>query len=541
MDTGQPMRTVIGVTQAGAVRQGEQRELADAVVLVGGGFGADRLAGHPAAGVIGEGRRESIGIDRDERPAVGVIRRDLRHMPQGISDRGEIAAFAQVRIIGRVVGVGGEVDKIGAGAVGGEDLTIRVVTPGLGARGAGGCGSEALAASGVGGGLFDLLAQDADGDTARARGGWDRGTGRSAGDGRSAVAVAVVDEGGEFQGFGKLDGQPPDAVPLGADRTGYGSVAGLYPLCFEVPRQVVGVGRDVAVEVGAGRYVAVGIIGLGTRGRAAARTAGLGGASAPHDALHGSEGVGAGRPQGVGDGGAVGAETEGRALGAAGVFGENGPPLAVVAVGGVSRAVLVGDAGQVVGEAGVLVVIAAAPGIGPRDAGEVVGSVIAELNHATIGLGQCRHPVLCVVGQGQGMAEGIGDRGQASAGIVAQRLRPALCVGDALQLAASIVGFDLIRTADQLPTRRASTSIGLADQLVGNVGVRFVAAADEPKVNELAIDPCGVHVCRGCCGSRRSLWCQPPVIAACPEPPVSEVWMVLRTASCAHETHSIGK
>ena len=89
--------------------------MADAVVLVAGGLIAAGLVGEATAGVVAERGGETIGIDDRQGSTIGVIAGDLGDVAQGVGDRREVAAFAQVGIIRGVVAVGGDIINVGDG------------------------------------------------------------------------------------------------------------------------------------------------------------------------------------------------------------------------------------------------------------------------------------------------------------------------------------------------------------------------------------------------------------------------------------------
>lgn len=263
---GQPVGGVVVVFDPGAVGVADFLKSAPSGVVVGGGVAAHPLALEPAARPVAQRGDDAVGVGHREESAILVIGGVLGDVAEGVLGRGQVAQGMRGRGVA-VVGVGGDV---GAWICFGEDLAKLVIGPFPGAGAAGYCCSNAAGTVFVRRGLLGLAAENANGLGAAV----DAGHG---GRGRGAVdaAVAVVDVGGKFLRFGDLGRQAPVAVPGGADGAGFWLAVHFDSLGFEVAGQVVGVGGLVAVEVGAGGDVAVGVVGLGARRGGAAAAAWL--------------------------------------------------------------------------------------------------------------------------------------------------------------------------------------------------------------------------------------------------------------------------
>ena len=255
-DRGQAVGGVVFEADEAGVGPGELDELADAVVVEAGGLAADAAAGEPAARAVGQGGDQPVGVGRFEEAAVGVVFVVGGEVAEGVGDLPDLAAAAEVAantsfVDGVVVG-GGEVADVGAGAV--FDL-LHDDAGDAGVVGVGGGPGAGLA----GGGVLDGPAGD--------------------------VAAVVVDHRGLAAGFGDLGRQAEAGVPLGEDLA-FGAVGGggvgrkvggtgdagseaFYTGGLQIAGQVPGVAGGVAVEVGAGGDVAVGVVGDG-RGRGTA-------------------------------------------------------------------------------------------------------------------------------------------------------------------------------------------------------------------------------------------------------------------------------
>jgi hypothetical protein len=93
---------VVGGAEAAAVGQGDLGELAGRVVGVAGVFAAGGLAGQAAPGVVAEGGGQTVRVDDGQRPAVRVVGDDFSEVAEGVGDRGEVAALAEVGVVGGI-------------------------------------------------------------------------------------------------------------------------------------------------------------------------------------------------------------------------------------------------------------------------------------------------------------------------------------------------------------------------------------------------------------------------------------------------------
>ena len=231
-----------------------------------------------------------------------------------------------------------------AGTVFGQYLAARVPGGAPGARRADRRGGKALAAGRVGGCVFASRAEYVDRPCSARRVGND-GVRRRAGD----AAVAMVSVGRYLVRAGNLDGNAPEGVPLRRHRSLRGGSGGFGVLRFEVARQVVGVGRDVAVVVRPFGQVAVGVVFVplfGPRNERVRQFREVGRSEQP------LEGVGLVEVDRVGDRRleylALGVVEVGQrvVVNAASVLAAHGLGVGVVGPARVGDGVFIGDAGQ---------------------------------------------------------------------------------------------------------------------------------------------------------------------------------------------------
>ena len=360
LELRQPVRAVVGVLHVAAVGQGDFGELSHPVVVVDRLFPAHRARGEPAPRVIGEGRYDPVRIGDGQWPAVQVVGRDRGDVAERVGDALHVAALAQVRVIGGVVG-GGRRLIVGVGR--GEHLAVAVVGVLPYARRAGQRRGEALLPCRVGRLLHRLRANHAHRVATDQRGG------------RRAVnaTIAVVGAGGGPVGLGDLRRQAPERVPLrrhlahvgAAGECGQHRTAGLRrqdafrPRGFQVARQVVGVTNLLVVEIRARRDIAIRVVGKRRPGDAAGR-AGVGNGRRTDTAVDVDRGVGdrgtERRRQGEGSRGAFVAVVRRAAghigrrvavpVGAAGELGSRRLAITVVGDAEIRRAILIGGTGQ---------------------------------------------------------------------------------------------------------------------------------------------------------------------------------------------------
>ena len=168
----QPMCAVIGVVGLATIGGGDLGELPHPVVGEGGEFATDVATGEPAPWAVSQLGGDAIGVDDRQRSAVAVVGGNAGDVAERIGDAGEVAALAQIGVVIRVIGVGGDVPQ----GIGGAGLaTVGGVSPGPGSGSAGGGCTEALAAVAVRSGLLDLAEQ---------------------------IAVGVIAQGGDLERFG---------------------------------------------------------------------------------------------------------------------------------------------------------------------------------------------------------------------------------------------------------------------------------------------------------------------------------------------------
>jgi hypothetical protein len=448
---------VVGVVEGAAVGQREARELAGGVVGVGGLFVADGLADEAAAQVVGEDGDEAVRVDQAARPAVQVVSRDPDEVTQGVFNCREVAAFTGVGVGCVVVAVGGEVADVGPRSVGSDHLAKGVVGEGPGARAADRGGGEAEAAIAVGGGLFAAAEE---------------------------VAGGVVAKNGALEGFGDAQRQAVAGVPFVADGAGFGMAGGFDTSGLEVSGQVVGVGREPAVEVGAAGDVAVGVVG---------EAAGEAGDERLADRRHAVraeqvvEGVFRNGAQGVGDvaagnsAGSVFPVGDGMAIDATGVLAACGEGTGVVGPGRVGVGVFVCEASEqgwfdVAADVDAGVAVAAHVSVGGSDGGEVAVAIVGVRNSLASGCGEFPEEILGVVGEGEAAAKVVLDAGESvGAGhvAVAERKSPAFNAGEAP--AGGIEGFDGVVAFAPSPAGggllQLADDVGVGDPVGGAAGL----------------------------------------------------------------------
>jgi len=230
----------------GAVGQGQTGEVAGRVVGVGGGPAAHGAAHQPAPCVMGQDGDQTVWVPHLGGVAVQVVGLEFRDVAQGVGDLPEPAAPGRVGVVVRVVGVGGDVGHVAAGAVHAGDASQAEVGIGPGAGFAADVvrvrAGEQVAGGVVGGG--DGLHQGAQGQA---------GAVRPAGVGllQSGQAPGGVPGGGEGAGLG------PDLLAAAHHGQTF------HPGGFQVAGQVMPIAGAVAVEVVPRGDVAVGVVGHG--------------------------------------------------------------------------------------------------------------------------------------------------------------------------------------------------------------------------------------------------------------------------------------
>ena len=179
----------------------------------------------------------------------------------------------------------------------------------------------------------------------------------------------------------------------------------------------------VAFEVGAADQVAFIVVAHGARG------AGTGWAALRLEGCVRDAEIGAVRVESCGAQGVFDARFEigliisqADFFDAAGMFGGDGPAVAVIGPAGEAHAVFVDDTGQRVRPAGVFVEVLAAVAVRMGDRTQVVVAVIAVAIAIAGRVGDGADPVLAVIGQLQRAPERVGDRAEPVGAVIGQGL-----------------------------------------------------------------------------------------------------------------------
>ncbi len=120
-DFSQAMSVVIGIGNKTVIRERDACDLPDTVILVVGRFRADNTGYQSLTVIIGQGRREAIGIDQDFRLAMCVIACNVGDMTECVGNTHYLCATtkvtAQTILIRRVVVDGRDITDIGTWAI----------------------------------------------------------------------------------------------------------------------------------------------------------------------------------------------------------------------------------------------------------------------------------------------------------------------------------------------------------------------------------------------------------------------------------------